>query len=175
MRLKYYLRGLGIGIILTVIIMMISLSGRKETLTDEEIIQRARKLGMVMKDEKVTGLSDAVTEKEGSEEPNQEDENSDGNEPEEPEAASEEQGNGEEETGEPAEPELVEISVLKGEYSDKISQKLFAEGLIDDAEAFNSYLVESGYDNKISGGAHYVPKGSTYEEIAIILCEKPED
>ena len=51
MKLKYYLRGLGIGIILTTIILTISYSGRKTELTDEEIIKRAEVLGMVMKED----------------------------------------------------------------------------------------------------------------------------
>ena len=51
MKLKYYLRGLGIGIICTAIIMGIALSGnKKETLTDAEIIERAKLLGMVMEE-----------------------------------------------------------------------------------------------------------------------------
>lgn len=52
MKLKYYLRGLGVGIICTAIIMGIALSGnKKQKLTDAEIIERARLLGMVMEDE----------------------------------------------------------------------------------------------------------------------------
>lgn len=51
MKLKYYLRGLGIGIILTTIILTISYSGRELELTDEEIIQRAEALGMVMEED----------------------------------------------------------------------------------------------------------------------------
>lgn len=46
MERKYYLRGLGIGIAVTAIIMGIALSGN-ETMTDEEIIARAKELGMV--------------------------------------------------------------------------------------------------------------------------------
>lgn len=46
MERKYYLRGLGIGIVVTAIIMGIALSGDK-AMTDEEIISRAKKLGMV--------------------------------------------------------------------------------------------------------------------------------
>lgn len=53
MKLKYYLRGLGVGVICTAIVMGIALSGnKKETLTDAEIIERARLLGMVMEEEK---------------------------------------------------------------------------------------------------------------------------
>ena len=51
MKLKYYLRGLGIGIIVTTVILMISFSGRSESLTDDEIIARAKQLGMVMPEE----------------------------------------------------------------------------------------------------------------------------
>ncbi len=47
MKLKYYLRGMGIGMILTAIIMGIALHGRQETLSDAEIMARARELGMI--------------------------------------------------------------------------------------------------------------------------------
>ncbi len=46
MKLKYYLRGMGIGIILTAIVMGFALGGRKATISDEEIMARATALGM---------------------------------------------------------------------------------------------------------------------------------
>ena len=46
MKLKYYLRGLGIGIVVTAFIFMIT-SGKKEELSDAEIRERAAQLGMV--------------------------------------------------------------------------------------------------------------------------------
>lgn len=46
MERKYYLRGLGIGIVVTAIIMGIATSGKRE-MTDEEVIARAKELGMV--------------------------------------------------------------------------------------------------------------------------------
>ena len=45
MKLKYYLRGLGIGILVTVLLLTIT-SGKRGTMTDEEIKERARALGM---------------------------------------------------------------------------------------------------------------------------------
>lgn len=48
MKLKYYLRGLGIGIIITTIVLMIANAGHRKELTDAEIIKRAEALGMVM-------------------------------------------------------------------------------------------------------------------------------
>ena len=48
MKLKYYLRGLGIGIFLTSIILMISFNARgSRTMSDSEIRARAAQLGMV--------------------------------------------------------------------------------------------------------------------------------
>ncbi len=47
MKLKYYLRGMGIGVILTAIIMGFALGGRKTTISDAEVIERAKQLGMV--------------------------------------------------------------------------------------------------------------------------------
>ncbi|MCR4761947.1 MAG: hypothetical protein K5696_00305 [Lachnospiraceae bacterium] len=47
MKLKYYLRGMGIGMILTAIIMGIALHGRSNELSDAEIMARARELGMI--------------------------------------------------------------------------------------------------------------------------------
>lgn len=47
MKLKYYLRGLGLGVIVAAIVL--SFSGKTEELTDAEIKMRATKLGMVEK------------------------------------------------------------------------------------------------------------------------------
>lgn len=46
MERKYYLRGLGLGIIITAIIMGFAVKG-KPAMTDEEIMQRAKELGMI--------------------------------------------------------------------------------------------------------------------------------
>ena len=62
MKLKYYLRGLGIGIIITSIILMIASSGSKTEMTDAEIIKRAEELGMVMKEDPLFPSADNSTE-----------------------------------------------------------------------------------------------------------------
>ena len=46
MKLKYYLRGLGIGILITTVILSLAGIGRKN-MTDEEVVKRAKELGMV--------------------------------------------------------------------------------------------------------------------------------
>ena len=50
MKLKYYLRGLAGGILVTTIILAISFSQTKKELSDQEVINRAKQLGMVMAD-----------------------------------------------------------------------------------------------------------------------------
>lgn len=47
MNLKYYLRGLGIGIVVSTLIIGIAANNRTQTPSDEEIRQRAKELGMV--------------------------------------------------------------------------------------------------------------------------------
>ncbi len=63
MELKYYLRGLGLGIIVTAIIMAVVSPGSQK-MTDAEVIRRAKQLGMT--EEKV--LSDSGTRKEDASE-----------------------------------------------------------------------------------------------------------
>ena len=59
--MKYYLRGLGVGIVVTSLILGIGLGSRKETLSNEEIKERARALGMV--EESIT-VAEAATQQE---------------------------------------------------------------------------------------------------------------
>lgn len=54
MKLKYYLRGLGIGIIITTIILSITFKTDTPQMSDQEIIAKAKQLGMVMKEEDTT-------------------------------------------------------------------------------------------------------------------------
>ena len=54
MKLKYYLRGLGIGIIVTTIILSITFKTDTPQMSDQEIIAKAKQLGMVMKEEDTT-------------------------------------------------------------------------------------------------------------------------
>lgn len=51
MKLKYYLRGLGIGIIVTTIVLTISNATGGKSMSDEDVIKRAEALGMVMEED----------------------------------------------------------------------------------------------------------------------------
>lgn len=201
MRLKYYLRGLGIGIICTAIIMGIALSGnKKETLTDAEIIERARLLGMVMPEESSDSdegenISDGTDEKqEGEQSPvskldedenepkdttdsSTDKENDDINKDKGTEVQNEpkQQGNQPKDTADASTGELIDIEVLSGDYSSTVSQKLFAAGLIDNAESFNNYMVQKGIDATLHVGVYQIPKGATQDEIIDIFRNNSEE
>lgn len=187
MKLKYYLRGLGIGILITVLVLTIASLGEKKELTDEEIIARAEELGMVKK-ENTGSILDSFPDS-APDEPLPGEEDNPQNE-DVPGAGGDADGSnlpaGEEGGGEPqADPDtsqppdsqrpVIAVEVGPGEYSDKISKKLMEAGLIEDAEDFNRYLVDSGRDDLIAVGTHLIPQGASYEEISRILSEEEGD
>lgn len=103
MELKYYLRGLGLGIVVTAIIMSVAGSSGKKTMTDAEIIARAKQLGMI--EDRV--LSESAKEKDDA--PDKEDgadeEEDPDAEPDKPDAA----GSGE--TGEQGQIDRTDQSI----------------------------------------------------------------
>ncbi len=168
MKLKYYMRGLGIGIAVTALLMGIALSGRKETMTDEEIRQRALEMGM-------TDESGVLSEDLKDENPDTEPE-----EIEDPESEAGELAVSENETGEPAEPAVVPeneeksviITINSGDGSRTVANKLKEAGLIEDAAVYDAFLCQNGYDKKIAAGNHEILSGASDEEIAIALTKR---
>lgn len=193
MNLKYYLRGLGTGILVTAILMGIALGGKKETLSDNEIRERARALGMT---EESTRLADVATASPGEEETTEPDASATPKaeataEPtEEPtaEATAEPDASAtakaeataepeEEAAAEPTEeptPEsadgTITIQVDTGDDSYAVCQKLEEAGLILSASDFNRYLYDNGYDKRINVGTYEIPEGTESEQIAKIIA-----
>ena len=158
MKLKYYLRGLGIGILVATVILIISFSGHKADLSDEEIIARAQALGMVMTEQKKTDVIPKGTENldtEGTEKI-----------PKAVEPVATEQTQPASETGDTSQ---LAITIEPGDSSNTVADKLFVAALVDDAAAFNKYLVDNKYDSSIQPGTFTIPKGTTYEEISKLL------
>lgn len=58
MKLKYYLRGIGIGIIFSIIVFSVALTSNKTyDISDEEVMKRARELGMVYSNDNDNSLT----------------------------------------------------------------------------------------------------------------------
>ena len=195
MKLKYYLRGLGIGIIVTTIILTISFSKREVEISDAEVIARASELGMVMQDE-VESEQTEVTETE-TQQIDIDESQVDGTQiamdvpvteemVTEDELATEELTTEElpadatgEDTAVTDETNTQEGSFLlvikKGDVCRTVCENLAANGIISDAETFRKYLFEIGYANNMSVGEYDIPYGLTYEEVAEILQAGPLD
>lgn len=174
MKLKYYLRGLGIGMIVTALILGISFSNRQDQtsqiMTDDQIRERAAELGMVDSSE-LTLAALQNSEKQPTE-----------GTPEET-TQTQEQNNieAELETTVPAEPEVTEapqrtqtasITIQRGDDSGSASRRLYEAGLVENAKAFDNYLCNNGYSRSINPGTYEIAPGTSEEEIAKIITGK---
>lgn len=191
MKLKYYLRGLGIGILVTTVILSLAGVGRKN-MTDEEVVKRAKELGMVestlLSDLPDQTKTDEVrpTEPEISLQPETSEPEESASTPETPVApeetpmAPEETPEAPEETpvspedGNPDIPagETVTLVIGRGESSTTVSKNLKKAGIVEDAAAFDRFLCNNGYDKKIITGTYEIPYGASEEEIAKIITRK---
>lgn len=191
MKLKYYLRGLGIGILVTTVILSLAGVGRKN-MTDEEVVKRAKELGMVestlLSDLPDQTKTDEVrpTEPEISLQPETSEPEESASTPETPVApeetpvAPEETPMAPEETpvspedGNPDIPagETVTLVIGRGESSTTVSKNLKKAGIVEDAAAFDRFLCNNGYDKKIITGTYEIPYGASEEEIAKIITRK---
>lgn len=201
MRLRYYLRGLGIGIIVTAVIMGVS-SGRNNKMSDEEIKKRAAELGMIENTvlapptEAVTPIAAPTETVTPTVTPT--------TAPTEaatptgtvtptttptaavtPTAAPTEAVTPTTTPTEAVTPtvtpeaaagedQTVTITIYGGEGSGTVSRKAAQAGLVDDAADFDSYLCKNGYDRHLAVGNHVIALGATYEEIAAILVSRPQ-
>ncbi len=190
MKLKYYLRGLGIGIAVTAVIMGIALPQKKTVMTDQEIRARALELGMsddsavlaqALKEEnqkpEVSSNSvseDGIIQQEETVEPPAEEP---ADEPlgeliDEPLAQPAEEP-AEKTADEPAAADEIHVfAVNSGDGSYTVARNLKNEGLISDAEAFDQYLCQNGYDKRIKSGNHEIKAGASEAEIAEALTRR---
>lgn len=177
MKLKYYLRGLGIGMIVTALILGISFSHRQgqetQTLTDDQIRERAEQLGMVDSSElTLAALQNSVQQQTQAS-------------TEEPETTPEPETTvATENTTEPEatpQPETiaaseaaqtVTVTVKKGASSGSVSNQLQEAGLVEDAKTFDNYLCNNGYSRSINPGTYEIAPGTSEEEIAKIITGK---
>ena len=197
MKLKYYVRGLGIGIVFATLLCVISfkVSGKTD-MSDTEVIKRAEALGMIMKtdilkeetSEEETSEKETTTEtkdnKEETESESEADTKKTVNEskaetvaetlPAQTEPVTEAIIQTEAVTEPVTEPvktviENISVDVISGMDSGSVSKLLYAAGVVNDAAEFDRYLVNNNYANNIRTGNYVIPKGSSYDEIAKIL------
>lgn len=175
MKTKYLIRGIGIGIIYGVLMCMIGfyISGKKnpfasvaiattEAVTEEVTEARTDEITEAPTTEEVT--TEATTEEVTTEAPTTEEVIT--------EEATTEAPTTEEATTE--EEKVKSITVSGGMGSETISSMLAEQGLVEDANSYNEWLISKGYDKKLRVGTFEIPAGSSKEEIAKILTTKPQ-
>ena len=181
MKLKYYLRGLGIGMIVTALILGISFSHRQgqETLTDDQIRERAEQLGMVDSSELTLAALQNSVQQQAQESTAETETGAVSETTAEPETTVVPETTKEpEETPVPetiAESEVLQavtITVKKGASSGSVSSQLQEAGLVEDAKAFDNYLCNNGYSRSINPGTYEIAPGTSEEEIAKIITGK---
>lgn len=178
MKLKYYMRGLGIGIVLTTLIFAIA--NPKEKLTDKEIKDRASALGMVMKEDDNSDLENMLNNLNVSVTPS-------------PTATSDAPSTAP--TLEPTiEPTLaptsapvntpvptkapvqqetkVAFTIKSGMSSGQVSKLLEEKGLIKDADDFNLYIVKKGKASSIRVGKYSISSDASYDAIIKMITTK---
>lgn len=167
MKLKYYLRGLGIGILVTAAILTI-VYHTKGSMSDSQIMKRAAQLGMVMASTEEDTLFAQTTQVNTT--------------IEETGTISVEETTTVVETTEavteapteaPTEPAAAEavLTISPGMYSESVSAELVRLGIITNQKEFNSYLVNNGYAERIQTGDFKIKADMSYDEIARIITK----
>ena len=194
-----YLRGLGLGMIVTAIVLSFGVKSENKTMTDAEVRARAKELGMVEESKTLKDTAGELGEVEEtepdaqadgvdkSEETTEEDKpkevKEDTSEPEtvteEPNAESDSEEKAFEDESEEKvfEDESLDTGALKpynltverGYSSDRVAGILEDAGVIDNAAAFDRYLCSNGYDKRISVGSYQIPAGADYSTVAKLI------
>lgn len=197
MKLKYGLQGFGVGVLFATILLSISFMTRTDnsSMTDEEVIERAKILGMVMETEQHEIV--VVTE-------------NDSEKIQETSAAKEIETETEIETEISTEPETettvrqetsalatepvtdasvpeptvgiemsemgileedqVMIQIPSGVNSDEVARILEEEGVVDDAVQLDNYMVRLGVSRYVRTGTYILRKNMTYDEVVDMIC-----
>ena len=69
---------------------------------------------------------------------------------------------------------LIKISVKSGMGSEDVAALLQENGIVANAEEFDSFLCANGYDAQVRVGDFTFKKGMTQEEVAKVLTTEGE-
>lgn len=173
MNFKYYLRGLGTGIVVTLIIVTISNSLRGSKTASENVaqpssVQPTSAIEAILNNQRTTqAYGDAASADATS-----------------ADAASADVTSADVISADTSSAETVSDNVQQGQQernitvsfetiqsSEAAAQLLEKAGIVDNWRNFNSYLVNNGYDRKVSGGTFSFSGNESYKEIAGIITK----
>lgn len=192
MRLKYYLRGLGLGIIFTCLMFMLFSNKTANNNTDQtDIYNQIDAATETLSNETGSGenndtandasvtddtdvqndanVSDNLEAQNGQDTQN----NPQAQDNAEAQNSADNQTDDSNITGETGtddvQDEYVTLVIEKGDIARDVAESLYEEGIIDDVESFRKYLGETGVSRTLHAGEYNIKVGSTYEEIVELL------
>ena len=191
MRLKYYLRGLGLGIIFTCLMFML-FSNKKADNTDQmDVNQQLETTTETLSsqtsgddkndtanDEAVSGGADVQNDANVSDNLEAQNGQDTQNNPQaqdnaEAQNSADNQTDDSDITGvagtDDVQDEYVTLVIEKGDIARDVAESLYENGIIDDVESFRKYLGETGVSRTLHAGEYNIKVGSTYEEIVELL------
>lgn len=191
MKLRYYLRGLGLGMIVAAAFLAAVYQHQGAALSDREIMSRAADLGMTMPETAMlatqTSTQDATATETAAQETKvtaaadsgqaalssaaetvsaAESTTTKESAAKESTAVKESAAVKESTAAKESIAAMVTLTVAHGDDSSRVARKAAAAGLVPDAAAFDAYLCQNGYDRRISAGTYEIASGATQEEIA---------
>lgn len=200
MDFKSYIRGLGAGIIIAVIICAVT-AKHNNNLSEAEIRSMALEIGMVetqaFSNNRTESSQDSTAaadkSSEGTTEDNSQKANAGNTENTENEGTTESTETTEESKADAAKSsesttdeaatnadgskaevttdgEEINVVFKNMNYAYLASAALKSAGVIDDEQAFTDYIVEHGYARKVFDGEYTFTKGMSYEEIMKMIC-----
>lgn len=174
MKVKWFLRGLGIGIVVTALLLCITYRSAGK---NRSVIQEAKKLGMVFPKSETQSV-----EKTAEDLLKTEDDLAvvspsavEGKEKSEKEKKAEEKL----ETGKK---DIGKVSnyhgknrtfiVREGLLSSSVSREMEEAGIIEDADELDRYLQKNGYERMVRSGKYKIPADADIEQIAKIITRQ---
>ena len=187
MKRKYFLRGLGLGLITASLMFAFAFIFYKPTLSESEIKKQAKALGMVESTNNKNSSNQSTDEKDSDKKKSESDTDSkdDSKNGVVTNTVTNPDGSTTTTTSIPGDVSKlgdksattnsgknIVISVAGGENSAAVSLDLFHKGLVSDNAEFDKYIESTGKDNSIRPGTYEIPEGSTYAQIADIITTR---
>ena len=182
--MKNFIRGMGVGILITTMVLGIAYMLTGNQISDSEIRERAKKLGMVeASQDDILGIKkvteDAVTQDTITAETLQQtmpsEDETEQVQPvisEEPVTVSEAVPQADEIQAIPDTAEKVTVTIKRGQDGVSISQMLQQQGVVADAADFTHYLSQNQLQMYILHGTFELYKNMPYEEIVKQIVRK---
>ncbi|MDD6208746.1 MAG: hypothetical protein PUB10_09540 [Clostridiales bacterium] len=179
MRNSQFIRGVGVGLLVSTLIFSVTTKETTTPMSEQEIIRKARQLGMYTEEEiKNQRLDESLSKVDGSVEEGK-DQPADSDTDNDTETVSgsglgteksDEDQEKPEETSPPT--DVVKLTISQGMPSNEAARLLEDAGVVKSASAFDRYLCNHGYENYIRSGTYTFSATDDYETIAKTITKK---